>query len=126
MPRMYATYFNATYDYLRLVPTLAGDLLEGGVNCVTTGCFLNPADNPQNYPDYATWGRKYDAWFDGVVALLTRYGFAWLATGDDLARSKAEADATLGRTLAWGPRAAQHAAGRLAACPLVVGLEVQD
>jgi hypothetical protein len=101
---------------------LAQELHAAGINVLTCGAFLNPADNA-TLDTFAKWQAAMNQVIQPQLDWAAANGFGVMATGDDFVRFAGERDWLTSSP--WAEDAVRDCAARFAAAGCV-GLEVAD
>jgi hypothetical protein len=120
------TLFGITALDLARDPALARLLKESGFNTITQGFYTNPWTFRSRDSAFTLeqWKQGYDKWFADLLRPLQEHGFRWLATGDDLCRTREFLADSVGNP--WSADAIRHATERLGETGLCVGIEGCD
>ena len=104
-------------------PGLMAQTKAAGINALTTGFFLNPADGT-NPPTFDAWRRGWDPYWDKIVRDAQIGDFGLVLTGDEIARTAPELAYSVGSP--WASQALKHAFTRARDSKTVICVEMVD
>lgn len=114
--------FTLTPDELDHTPGLAAQAHAAAINTLTTGFYFNPAEGHQ--PDFDTWRKGWEPWWNKIAQRAKDYGFGLILTGDDIARTRREMINSI--TNPWSAEAIQLALTKARDSNRVVCIEMMD
>jgi hypothetical protein len=117
------TLFGLDPSQVRGHGALLARVRAAGVNALTTGFYLNPADH-STPESLAGWQARWLPFWDAIVATARASGLGLVLTGDDLARTRRELSHSV--TGPWAAASIELAFARARDCRRVVCVEMMD
>jgi hypothetical protein len=114
--------FGITPDEVRNEHGLGASLTASGINALTTGIYMNPADG--GAADFNKWRAAWDSTWNANVDLARSLGVSLFLTGDDIAREPYELKNSIEN--AWSAGAIQYAFATAQASNLAIGVDMVD
>jgi hypothetical protein len=114
--------FGITPDEVRNDHALETSIAKAGINALTTGLYMNPADGGAS--DFNTWRSAWDSTWNANLDLARSLGVSIFLTGDDIARQPYEVVNSIDNS--WSTNAIQYAFTAAKTSNLAIGVDMVD